>query len=211
MAERKDEILGAAIAIADEQGLDAVSMRSVAERVGVTPMALYPHVGSKTALLDAMYGRIVGELLPGGLAGDTWQERLRNLAHLARNAFRQRPWVVSLMFARPSVNLDGLRGTDAIYAALLEAGVPEADVPRLERLTSTFFLGYVASEAGGRFGEAATAGRAARAELIADLPAHARLVPWLKQVPDWDAEYDADLTDLERLITSLAAQAKRSG
>jgi hypothetical protein len=54
MSDRKQEILNAAVAIADELGLEAVSMRSVADRVGVTPMALYPHVGSKGALLDAM-------------------------------------------------------------------------------------------------------------------------------------------------------------
>ncbi len=204
MAERKDEILDAAIAIADEHGLDAVSMRSVAERVGVTPMALYPHVGSKTALLDDMYGRIVSELMSVPPAGDSWQERLQNLARSARIQFGQRPWLVTLMFARPSVTLDGLRGTDFVYQALLEAGVPQAEVPRVERLVTTFIFGFVASEAGGRFGSSAAAARAARAELGAELPAHAKLAPWLAQVPDWDTEYDADLADLEQLIRAKA-------
>src|SRR5260370_16919206 len=64
MEDRRQAILDAAVALADERGLDAVSMRAVAERVGVTPMALYPHVGSKAELLDAMMGRLIGELLP---------------------------------------------------------------------------------------------------------------------------------------------------
>jgi AcrR family transcriptional regulator len=212
MAERKDEILDAAIAIADEQGLDAVSMRSVARRVGVTPMALYPHVGSKTALLDAMYGRIVSELLPGLPAGVSWQERLRVVAHAARRLIRRRPWAVTLMFARPSVTLEAVRVTDALYQGLLDAGVPAAEVPRMERLVSTFFLGYIASELGGRFSAGTAADRAARAQLpLSELPARARLEPWLTQAPDWTAEFDTDLDDLAELIKAKArAQATGS-
>jgi AcrR family transcriptional regulator len=64
MADRRQEILDAALALADEKGLTAVSMRAVAERTGVTPMALYPYVGSKAALLDGMVGRLLTDLLP---------------------------------------------------------------------------------------------------------------------------------------------------
>jgi AcrR family transcriptional regulator len=208
MTDRKDEILDAAIAIADEHGLDAVSMRSVAQRVGVTPMALYPHIGSKTALLDAMYGRIVSELLPRLSTGESWQERLRDVAHAARGLVLRRPWAVTLMFARPSVTLDAVRVTDALYQGLLEAGVPDADVPRMERLVSTFFLGYIASETGGRFSAGTAADRAARAELpLTEFPARARLEPWLVVAPDWTAEFDADLDDLAELIKTKARPA----
>ncbi len=207
MAERKDEILAAAIAIADERGLEAVSMRSVADRVGVTPMALYPYVGSKTALLDAMYGRIVNEYVPDLAAAADWRERMRSLATAARSLAKQRPWVVSLMLSRPSVVLDAVRVTDALYQALLDAGVPDADVPRIERLLSTFFLGYSASESGGRFGARTQNPRGSRGQLPEGrLPGHARLAPWLDQAPDWDAEFDADLRDLEALILAKASR-----
>src|SRR5258708_34678862 len=66
MEERRQAILDAAVALADERGLDAVSMRAVAERVGVTPMALYPHVGSKAELLDGMIGELLGQLSAAG-------------------------------------------------------------------------------------------------------------------------------------------------
>lgn len=206
MPVSKDQILDAAIAIADARGLDAVSMRSVADRVGVTPMALYPHVGSKTALLDDMYGRIVSGLLPAGPTGGTGLERLRNLALRARALLRQRPWLVPLIFARPSVTLDLLRSTDFVYQALLEAGVPESDVPRMERLVTTFFFGFIASEMGGRFGVNSAAARTAWIELGADLPGYARLAPWMDKMPDWDAEYEADLADLEQLILAKAGR-----
>ena len=54
MPDRRRQILLAALAIADADGLDAVSMRAVAAKVGVSPMALYPHVGGKEALLDGL-------------------------------------------------------------------------------------------------------------------------------------------------------------
>ncbi|HMH93970.1 MAG TPA: helix-turn-helix domain-containing protein, partial [Streptosporangiaceae bacterium] len=64
MAEKRAEILDTAVALADERGLAAVSMRAIAERVGVTPMALYPYIGNKTALLDAMLGHLLAQLQP---------------------------------------------------------------------------------------------------------------------------------------------------
>jgi len=76
MDDKRRQILDAALAIADEDGLDAVSMRSVAARVGVSPMALYPYVGSKAALLDGLVGRLLGELSTGDAPGD-WREGLR--------------------------------------------------------------------------------------------------------------------------------------
>jgi len=206
MTERRDAILDAAIKLADEQGLEAVSMRSVAERVGVTPMALYPHVGSKTALLDAMMGRLLGELLPTLNAHVSWQDQLRDLAHEGRSLSKRHPWFARLQFDRPAVEPGAVRVVDAVYQALLKAGVPEADVPRLERLLSTFIVGYGASEASGRFGPVDPRGR--RGQLPeGDLPAHHQLASWLDREVDWDAEFEADLQDLQRLIVAAAHEA----
>lgn len=215
MTERKDEILDAAIALADERGLAAVSMRSVAKQVGVTPMALYPHVGSKAALLEGMLGRILGGLSASLQAARTnaataagrppWLERLGALAHAARDLVRHRPWVAALIFAQPAVAPDAARLVDEVYQALLEAGVPEAEVPRLERLVSTFVIGYATSEVTGRFGPGTLDPRAIRGQLPAgELPGHARLAEWLNRSPDWNAEFEADMADLQRLIEAQA-------
>jgi len=92
--------------------------------------------------------------------------------------------------------------------SLLEAGVPEADVPRVERMISTFIIGFGASEAEGRFDRGALDPRGRRGQLPeGDLPGHHRLAGVLDQLMDWDAEFEADLTDLERLITAVARQA----
>jgi AcrR family transcriptional regulator len=199
MADRKDEIIAAAIRLADQRGLDAVSMRAVAERVGVTPMALYPHVGSKAALLDAMMGRMLGELLPASASREGWQARLSDLARAGRDLTRRHPWLATLVFSQPSVDPDAVRVTDAIYEALCDAGVPPAEVPRLERLMGTFVMGFGASETLGRFGDSPRRGVRGRLP-DGDLPGHARLQPMLSQEVDWDAEFEADLDDLKQLI-----------
>jgi AcrR family transcriptional regulator len=160
------------MAIADRDGLDRVSMRTVAEDVGVTPMALYRHFDSKLALLDGMVERLVTSLLQEHVAG-SWDERLTALAHAYRGLAQRHPWSANLLFSRPSVTPGAVGVTEFIYAAIREAGVPESQVGRLERLTTTFVIGFAASEALGRF---------------ADRPV------------DFRAEFDADLADLRQLI-----------
>ena len=230
MADRRQEILDAALALADERGLAAVSMRAVAERTGVTPMALYPQVGSKAELLDGMVERLLSELLPAGAAagesaaaepgsssvagavpaagadGEDWRVRLRALAHAFRKLAHGHPWAATLLLSRPSVTPDASRVVDLVYTNLLAAGVPPPEVPRLERLVSTYMIGYVASEVGGRFGPADLRLRrglvgAVRAKA---LPGHAALARWLEPPVDWNAEFEADLDDLMRLIQAAA-------
>jgi AcrR family transcriptional regulator len=189
-------------------------MRAVAERTGVTPMALYPHVGSKAELLDGMVERLLSELVPPAAAlaadGQDWRPRLRALAHAFRKLAHGHPWAATLLFSRPSVTPEAARVVDLVYTNLLAAGVPPPEVPRVERLVSTYMIGYVASEVGGRFGPGDVRLRRGRAGGIRAkaLPGHAALARWLEPPVDWDAEFEADLDDLMRLVETAA---KRSG
>ncbi|MDI2126511.1 TetR/AcrR family transcriptional regulator [Yinghuangia seranimata] len=206
MGGRREEVLDAALAIADEAGLDAVSMRAVADRLGVTPMALYRHVDGKDALLDGLVGRVLAGLLPADGGKELpWGERLRALAYACREATLRHPWSAQLLFSRPAVTLDAVRVVELVFTALLDAGVPEHEVPRLERLVSTFVIGFAVSEAAGRFGPGRIDTRSRRAGFgEGELPAHQRLAPWLDLPLDVAAEFDADLADLERLIEAAA-------
>ncbi|CAM5679062.1 TetR family transcriptional regulator OS=Streptomyces griseorubiginosus OX=67304 GN=AQJ54_28670 PE=4 SV=1 [Streptomyces griseorubiginosus] len=217
MSGRREEILDAALAIADERGLEAVSMRALAERVGVTPMALYRHVKDKAALLDGMVGRLLSALLPtdgadggdGVLSGEepTWDQRLDALAHACRAVTQRHPWAAHLLFSRPAVTPDAVRAVDIIYLALVEAGVPESEVPRLERLISTFVIGFAASEASGRFTPGALDPRGRRGQLPAgELPGHGRVGRWLDLPVDLTAEFEADLADIRRMVVGAAAR-----
>jgi AcrR family transcriptional regulator len=205
VGDRRQQILDAALAIADERGVDAVSMRAVADRVGVTSMALYPHVGDKAGLLDGLVGRLLGEVEPPDPALP-WRDRMRAFARAMRVVALKHPAATQLLFSRPAITPDAVRAVDLIYQALLDAGVPGAQVSRVERLVSTALLGYVVSETGGRFGPGEINPRARRAQLPnVDLPGHHAIARWLDDAPDWTAEFDADVEDLLRLVETIAA------
>jgi hypothetical protein len=128
-----------------------------------------------------------------------WQRVLRGAAHGVRVVARRHPAVVPLLFARPALTGMAVQGVDMIYRALLDAGVPADRVPRLERLFTTFVIGFAISEVSGRFG-----GEDPRSERGRGAPAHAALADVLARKPDWDAEFEADLADLFDLIKAAA-------
>ena len=70
----KERILQAAVALADEGGVDSLSMRKIAQELGVVPMALYKHVANKDEMLDGMVDVVVGEIDPP-LADADWKTR----------------------------------------------------------------------------------------------------------------------------------------
>ena len=143
-------ILAASLELADEQGLAAVTMQAVADRLGVTPMALYRHVANKADLLDGVVESILLEVpLPDPDAG--WADRLGALARGTRAVARRHPQIFPLLLQRAAVTPGARRTREVVYAALREAGLAEDDVVQLERLLVTAVLGFAASEAGGRF------------------------------------------------------------
>lgn len=95
-----DDVVDAAIALADEQGAEAIAMRSVAERVGVGVMTLYGYVPGRAELLGLMIDRVAGE--PdrpphGGTVGD----RVRAVAEELMTEYRRHPWLVDVRQPRP--------------------------------------------------------------------------------------------------------------
>ena len=150
VALTRTQILDATLDIAGAQGLDAVSMRAVARRLGVTPMALYNHVSDKQELLDGLVERLL-EDLPVPDPDLPWTERLSALGASLRDTARRHPDAFLLLLKRPATTPASKRRRELVYVALADAGVPSDLVPRAERLLSTFMLGFAASEAGGRF------------------------------------------------------------
>lgn len=146
----RSQILDAALAVLEERGLAGVSMRAVAGRLGVTPMALYNHVRDKRDLIDAVVERLLTEIALPDLELP-WEERLTALGAELRELARRHPDAFPLLLRRPASTPAALRVREAVYAALAQAGVPAELVPRVERLLSTFMIGFAASEAGGRF------------------------------------------------------------
>jgi AcrR family transcriptional regulator len=96
----RDRVLRAAVTLADDAGIDAVSMRRLAQELGVVPMALYKHVANKDELLDGMIDAIVGEIEPPEPSAD-WQPAVRQRILSARRALRRHPWASRLIASRP--------------------------------------------------------------------------------------------------------------
>jgi AcrR family transcriptional regulator len=113
-------------------------------------MALYRHVGDKSQLLDGLVEQLLAELpLPD--PGLPWRARLDAIGTAVRATARRHPEVFLLLLQRPAATPGALRVREHLYTALRDAGTPETDVPRVERLLSTMVLGFAASEAAGRF------------------------------------------------------------
>jgi AcrR family transcriptional regulator len=143
-------ILDAALELADEEGLHGVTMHAVAQRLNVTPMALYRHVDGKEALLDGLVELLLTELQAQRAhpSGDQW---LTAMASGIREVARRHPAAFPLLLTRPAVTPAAQRVRDAVVAVLQDAGLAEAAARRAERLVSTAVLGFAASEVTGRF------------------------------------------------------------
>jgi AcrR family transcriptional regulator len=145
-------ILQTSLELADERGLDGLTMQAVADRLGVTPMALYRHVRNKADLLDGLVEVLLDEVANSRpnteVGGD---EGLVEIGQAVRAVARRHPTVFPLLLQRPASTPAAKRARDYVYDGLRAAGIPEPDVARVERLVSTAILGFAASEVNGRF------------------------------------------------------------
>lgn len=143
-----DRVLQAALALADAEGLDAVSMRRLGTELGVEAMSLYRHVPSKEALLDAMVDTIVSSWIDSAdVSTADWRTRLGAIMHRAHATLLTRPWAVELVTMRPRVGDGRLRYAEAITAALLEAGfTPQLAHHGLHIVDGTI-MGFTAQQA----------------------------------------------------------------
>jgi AcrR family transcriptional regulator len=95
----RERVLRAAVALADEGGVESLSMRRVAQELGVVPMALYKHVANKDAMLDGMIDVVVGEIDPPH-SGTDWKTAIRQRVLSARRALLRHPWASRVLESR---------------------------------------------------------------------------------------------------------------
>ncbi|GAA2790795.1 helix-turn-helix domain-containing protein [Kitasatospora sp. CM 4170] len=121
-----DRITATAIAIADAEGLDAVSMQRVAAELDVTTMALYRYVPGKTDLVDLMVDTALGTPSLGGTVGG-WRPRLTEWARQCWALYRRHPWILpATAMRRQLMGPNQLAWLDAALAALADSGLPPA-------------------------------------------------------------------------------------
>ena len=140
----RDAVLRAGLALADEAGLAAVTLRRLADRLGVTPMALYRHVAGKDDLLDGMADLLYAELDVPEPTGDWWEE-LAALARSTRRVLLAHPAAAPL-FSRPLSGPNSLRLGDALLGTLQRAGFYPAEAEELHHQLSSMVFALVAPE-----------------------------------------------------------------
>ena len=139
----REQVARAALDLADRDGLEAVSMRALADRLDVGTMTLYGYFRNKDELLDAVVDTAVSEgdapVLRGG-----WRQRLRTVILHARQGLLRHPSLVELRVRRPVLRPEALRFSERSLSVLREAGFDPREATAAFRLIFTYTLGFAA-------------------------------------------------------------------
>jgi AcrR family transcriptional regulator len=138
-------VLRAAIALADERGAEALTMRNVAKELGVEAMSLYNHVASKDDLLDGMVDLVFSEIEPPASDGD-WKSELRRRAIATRAALARHRWAVGEMEGRTGHGPSNLRVHDAVLGCLRAAGFSYEMTVHAYSLQDAYIYGFALQE-----------------------------------------------------------------
>ena len=141
----RERILRAGMALADRGGVAALSMRKLAQALGVEAMSLYHHVGGKEDLLDGMVDLVYAEIeLPSGARG--WREAMRRRALSAREVLTRHPWATPLMESRANAGPANLRHHDEVLGVLRGAGFSVAMAAHAYSLMDAYIYGFALQE-----------------------------------------------------------------
>jgi AcrR family transcriptional regulator len=147
----RDQVLQAAVALADEGGIGAVSMRKLGRVLGVEAMSLYNHVAGKGDLLDGMIDVVFSEIgLPPAAGG--WKSAMRQRALSARAVLGRHRWAIGLMESRKSPGPATLRHHDAVLGCLRGAGFSVELTAHSYSLLDSYIYGFALQEASLPFG-----------------------------------------------------------
>ena len=148
----RGRILEAALHLADEEGMGALSMRRLGRILGVDPMAVYHHVPNKEALISGVVEQVFSEMRVPEAEGESWQERVRDFARAYRNLARAHPHLVRELVSGAAAAPATLRASEPLYAALEAGGFPPATVVRAADVVVDYVNGFALAEVGGPLG-----------------------------------------------------------
>jgi AcrR family transcriptional regulator len=122
----RDAIVETALRLLDRDGLDALSMRRIADALATGPASLYRHVGSKEGLLDLVFDRVIGEQAVPDPDPARWGEQLKEVARALRATESRHPDIVRLSLGRVPTGPNALRYFERLLAILRAGGLPDA-------------------------------------------------------------------------------------
>jgi AcrR family transcriptional regulator len=160
----RERVLRAAIAHADAGGLEALTIRQLAEMLQVAPMALYRHVANKDDLIDAMVDVVFSEIgVPAG--GGDWKTAMRRRAIAVRDALLRHRWAIGLMESRRNPGPANLRHHDAVIGRLRAAGFDIEMAAHMYSLLDSYIYGFALTKMNLPFEASEDVGEVAEAML----------------------------------------------
>lgn len=202
-------ILAAALELVDMDGLEALTMRRLAEQLEVDPMSIYNHVDGKDALLDGLAEALWAEVSLGESAGE-WQETLRSLAIALRQLAHAHPHAYGLLFGRGILPGSSLLAIDTVMKAVEGAGMNRRQAAELIRMLVAYAVGYAMLE----LSAPPPAGESQMEQIVKltralpqDTPVH--LVEVARLMCDCDMDFQFKL-GLDLIVTGLQARLPRS-
>jgi AcrR family transcriptional regulator len=141
----RERIVEAAVILLDEGGIDGLTMRSLAQRLGVTPTALYWHVETKDDVLDLAVDQVFGDVrLPPPT--EDWRADVRSLTRSWRAAMLRHPWAPGLI-GRPMLGPNVLARTEFLQSALVRGGLTGRPLAVATRMLANYVIGAALTEA----------------------------------------------------------------
>ena len=141
----RERIVATAVALADAGGLQSLSMRNIAEKLGAGTMALYRHVANKEDLLDDMVDVVFAEMYVPAIGG-VWKGELRERGTSARAALQRHAWAVGLMETRMHPGPASAAHHNATMGCLREAGFPFREAVHAYNLLDAYAYGSALQE-----------------------------------------------------------------
>lgn len=143
----RGRVLDAAIRVADRGGVEAITMRRVAQELGVEAMSLYNHVPNKDAILDGVVDVVFAAIELPGAECDDWRDAIRSRASSARAVLSQHSWALGLMDSRRNPGAATLSHHNAVLGVLREAGFTLPMAAHAVSLIDSYVGGFVLQEA----------------------------------------------------------------
>ncbi len=143
----RERVLLGAVSVADAGGIASLTIRSLAQELGVKPMSVYHHVANKDEILDGIVDIVFGEIdLPP--ADGQWRAAMHRRAASARQALRRHPWAIGLLESRTTPGPATLRHHDAVIGALRAGGFSVPMTAHAYALIDSYVYGFALQEAG---------------------------------------------------------------
>jgi AcrR family transcriptional regulator len=142
----REKLLECALDLADESGIAALTIRSLAQSMGTRPMSLYYYVANKDEILDGIVDLVFSEIELPSPSGD-WREEMQRRAHGVRAALKRHPWAVGLLESRSSPGDATLRHHDATLGTLRAAGFSVQMTAHAYALLDSYIYGFALQEA----------------------------------------------------------------